>query len=77
MPDFQDIIDRQAAIASDGSQFDALLSVFHRVCGNLHLEVQDAPMARTIARALIEAALAGELDPDGLYECAVQAVLAS
>lgn len=58
-------------------QVDALLSVYQRVCGNLGLEAQDAPTASTVARAIIEAALSGELDPDGLYERARQAVLAS
>lgn len=58
-------------------QIDALLSVYQRVCGNLDLEAQDAPTASTVARAIIETALSGELDPDGLYERALQAVLAS
>lgn len=77
VPNYLDITDKQAAISSDGGQFDALLSVFHRVCGNLDLNAHDASTARTVARAIIEAALSGELDPDGLYESALQAVLAS
>lgn len=78
VPDYLDIIDsKQTSVSLDGGQFDALLSVFHCACDNLNLEPQDAPTARTIARTIIEAALSGELDPDELYERALEAVRAS
>jgi hypothetical protein len=76
--DHLDVVDNgQTAIPMDRGGLDTLLSVFHRVCGSLELEQHDTPVAGLIARVIIEAALSGEADADGLYECALRAVLAS
>jgi hypothetical protein len=53
---------------------DALLAVYHRVCGALNLHLEDEPLARTIARDIIEDVLDGEDDPDMIYDRVMKAV---
>lgn len=51
-----------------------LVDIFDRVCRTLDLELDDDTLPRKIARTIIEAALAGESDPDRLFLCGLNAV---
>ena len=53
---------------------DALLGIFHRACHTLKLTADDQTPARAVARAILEAAMAGEDDPDKLYEAALKTI---
>lgn len=61
----------------ESEHLDTLLAVFQRVCDSLDLDMQDESLARTVARTIIEAGLAGEVDPEGLFERAMRAVVTS
>ena len=67
----------QCDVAADEGPLGELLAVFRRACERLDLDAYDGPRARLVARAVIEAGLAGEDDPERLFEHAVQAARAS
>lgn len=69
--------DDRLNMSGHGKQLESLLAIFRRVCDSLDLDPKDEALARTITRTLIEAALAGERDPEVLYQRALQAALAS
>ena len=52
----------------------ALIDIFDCVCRALDLDLSDETRPRLIARTLIEAALAGESDPQALFDRAIKAV---
>ena len=52
----------------------ALVAVFNRACLALNLDRSDEEVPRKIARSIIEAAIAGESDPEVLYQGALKAV---
>jgi hypothetical protein len=58
--------------AADGVR--ALVAVFNRACLALNLDRSDEVVPRKIARSIIEAAIAGESDPEVLYQGALKAV---
>ncbi|MCK9919970.1 hypothetical protein MXD81_63670 [Microbacteriaceae bacterium K1510] len=70
-------IKQRPDVTPDSDKLDGLLAVFHSVCNSLGLDADDEPLAQIIARTIIEAGLAGEDDPDRLFEHAMQVALTS
>jgi len=63
--------------AGGGEHVEGLLAAFQHACASLDLDAGDESLVRTVARAIIEAGLAGEESPDGLLECALRSVRVS
>jgi hypothetical protein len=53
---------------------ETLAAVYARVCSALDLHAEEASLARTIARDIIEDALDGEDDLERIYERVLKAV---
>lgn len=70
-------LSEQVDVVPDETQVDELFAVFQRVCDSLDIAADNELQARMVARAIIEAGLAGEEDPDGLFERARRPVLTS
>lgn len=70
-------IKQRPDVTPSSDKLDGLLAVFQSVCDSLDLDADDEPLAQIIARTIIEAGLAGEDDPDRLFEHAMQVALTS
>ena len=63
-------------VAFDPEHVAVLTSVFEDVCDDLHLAKRDDPLRDIVAKAIIECARKGELEPIRLRECAHEAIRA-